>query len=118
MYIGIRGNVVCLHKETGQILWKTFLKNGNLTNITVEGDRLLAYSGGHLFSLDSATGSVLWENELSGLGYGPCIIATTTDTQGTVAAAQAQAQAQQASAAAAAAAVAATAASAGANSAH
>ena len=54
--------------------------------------------GGHLFCLQAKSGKVLWENKLSGLGYGACIIATSNQS----AAISAAIQAQQAAGAAAA----------------
>ena len=35
----------------------------------VQGGFVLAGSHGHLFCLDVETGSVLWNNELKGMGY-------------------------------------------------
>jgi outer membrane protein assembly factor BamB len=36
----------------------------------LDGDRLLAATGGEVFCLDSATGETLWRNNLPGMGYG------------------------------------------------
>lgn len=76
LYIGIKGQCVCIDKDSGEVQWQTQLKStSSVTNLYIEGNRIFAYSGGHLFCLNRSDGEVLWENELKGLGYGPCIIA-------------------------------------------
>lgn len=77
IFIGIAGHVVALDRHSGSEIWKTKLKGSSsaITNIVLEGDILIAYSGGHLFAVNAATGDILWENPLKGLGYSACIIA-------------------------------------------
>lgn len=108
LYLGIKGYVVCLDKETGSKQWETKLKStSGVTNLLLEDDKVFAYSGGHLFCLRAKDGKKLWKNKLDGLGYGPCIIASENQNDSLIAS---QVQAQQNSAAATAA-IAATAAS-------
>ena len=76
LFLGIKGHVVCLNKKTGSELWRKKLRSSTITNIIFDGDSVLAYSNGHLFSLDPDTGDQLWENQLNGLGYGYCMIAS------------------------------------------
>jgi len=38
--------------------------------VSSDGERVYAYSGGHLTALDMDTGRVLWTNGLPGYGYG------------------------------------------------
>ena len=78
LYLGIKGGVACVDKLTGSALWHTRLKGRANHNICVDGERVFAHSGGRLFAIHSATGKVLWENPLKGLGYGHCIMATAT----------------------------------------
>jgi outer membrane protein assembly factor BamB len=102
LYIGIKGHVVCLDKRNGQEVWRTQVRSSVLTTVVIDEAALFVYAGGHLFCLCAETGAVVWENELPGLGYGHCIIATAGN-QGMATAAVQQAQAQQAAASAAAA---------------
>jgi len=92
LFIGIKGHVVCLDKKTGNELWRTKIRSSAITNVIFDGDALYAYCNGHLFSLDPNTGDQLWENQLNGLGYGYCIIASedTKVDQQTINAAQYQ----------------------------
>lgn len=98
IYLGIKGQAVCVDKNNGDIIWQTTLKSTSaVTNIYLEDNKLFAYSGGHLFCLNKADGTLLWENELKGLGYGPCIIASENQNAAGI---SAQLAAQQAAAAA------------------
>ncbi len=83
VYIGMAGHVTCIDKSTGNEVWRTKLKKGSsLTNLVKEGNQIIAYSGGHLFSLNALTGDLQWENELKGLGYSYCIIAGSEQATG------------------------------------
>ena len=97
LVLGIKGRAVCVSKSSGERLWSTKLKNtSGITNVFLDADKVFAYSGGHLFCLDLQTGSILWENALKGLGYGPCIMAGDAQSSA-VNAAAAAAAVQQAS---------------------
>jgi len=76
LFLGIKGHVVCLDKESGDVVWDTKVKNSAITNVYYEDGLVFAYSGGHLFCLHSSDGSLKWENTLKGLGYGACIMAS------------------------------------------
>lgn len=75
-YIGVKGCVVRIERSTGKIIWKTQLKGGHLTTLVVDDDLIVAHTKGELFGVSRDDGSILWKNPLTGLGYGPCIIAT------------------------------------------
>ncbi len=109
IYLGVHRHVLCLDKRTGQELWRTELKRSHLVTVMVAGDVILAHAGGSLFGLRIEDGVILWQNELQGLGYGYCTLASDGSGASSPAAAQ---QAQQAQAAAMAAAAATTAAAA------
>ena len=96
VYLGIHKHVLCIDKRTGREIWRTELKRTDLVTVAVSEDIILAHAGGELFGLRANDGKILWKNNLPGLGYGYCIIAT--DASGTVAQAAAQ-QTQQAQAA-------------------
>ncbi|MGB0217275.1 MAG: PQQ-binding-like beta-propeller repeat protein [Alteromonas oceani] len=100
LFLGIKGQLVCLDKASGDKLWATKLKStSGVTNLLFEDDKVFAYSGGHLFCVAAKDGKVLWENKLDGLGYGPCIIASENQNASLIADQLQAQQAQQASAA-------------------
>ena len=75
VFIGINGNVNCLDRSTGQILWQRQLR-GDFVNILVDGDLLLATAGGEAYCMEADTGKLLWHNELKGQGRGLATVAT------------------------------------------
>lgn len=86
IFLGIKGHIVCLDKNTGNTIWTTKLKStSGITNVFLDGDKLIAYSSGHIFCLQSSDGELLWTNTLKGFGYGPCIIATENQNSSAVA---------------------------------
>ncbi len=97
IYLGIAGKIVAIDTTDGTEIWRTKLKvGGSLTNLSVEEDKIIAYSGGQLFGLERKSGKVLWQNGLTGLGYSSCILASDNHSSG---APQARHQAQQAASA-------------------
>jgi outer membrane protein assembly factor BamB len=78
VFIGIRGTVFCLERDTGATLWATHLKGSEFVNLMVDGGRVLATSRGEAFCLDAQTGTILWHNELPGQGWGVAAIATAS----------------------------------------
>ena len=81
LYLGVKGHVVCIEKQTGKELWSTKLKGMTITNVFCDSKNIYAHASGHLFCLDSAFGKIQWENKLSGYGYGACIFATNDMNQ-------------------------------------
>ncbi len=92
------GYVVCLKQKDGKEIWRTKLKSSQITNVVFDDNKIYAATGGHLFCLSAKNGDILWENGLSGLGYGTCIISTSTQSANILAA---NIQTQQAAGAAA-----------------
>ena len=78
LYIGVKGHVVCLDKRTGKELWKTHLKSSGLTNLVIHDDLIVAHTKGELYALKMTDGAILWNNPLDGMGYGHCLIATSS----------------------------------------
>ncbi len=76
LFLGINNHVVCVNKQDGAELWKTKLRSSTITNVYYETSNVFAYSGGHLYCLNALNGEITWENQLKGLGYGTCIIAS------------------------------------------
>lgn len=78
VFVGINGNVIRLDGSNGERLWLAKLKGSSFVNILLEGDRVIATTGGEVFCLDAATGKRIWHNELAGQGYGLAALATPT----------------------------------------
>ncbi len=76
IFIGIRGSVVALYRDTGQQAWATRLKGMDFVNVVLEGDKVLATAWGEIFCLDALEGQVLWHNPLKGSGRGLATMAT------------------------------------------
>jgi len=70
VFIGIKGTVLALDRETGEEVWRTPLKGSGFVNVVVDGGDVLASTRGEVFCLDPATGEIRWDNPLRGLGYG------------------------------------------------
>jgi len=76
LIIGSNGHVAAIAVMDGRELWRTALQTGVFSatahsdvSVLVQGGFVLAGSRGHLFCLDAANGSVIWHNELKGMGY-------------------------------------------------
>jgi len=76
IYLGLGAHVVCIDRRNGGEYWRTQLKSSDPLTLVVSEDVIIAYAGGSVFGLEKITGRILWENGLSGLGYGRCVIAT------------------------------------------
>jgi outer membrane protein assembly factor BamB len=80
VYLGIRGTVVALDRDSGAELWRTPLKGWNFVNLTLDGDNLFATTYGEIYCLDPVSGHIRWNNPLRGLGYGLVSIAGASNT--------------------------------------
>jgi hypothetical protein len=76
LFIGIKGSVVALYRDTGQQAWATHLKGMDFVNVVLEGDKVLATACGEIFCLDALAGTGLWTNPLKGYGRGLATLAT------------------------------------------
>lgn len=70
IYLGIKGSVIALDDESGEVLWSVHLKGSEFVNVALGGGKVFATTHGEIFCLDSASGSLLWHNRLKGYGYG------------------------------------------------
>jgi outer membrane protein assembly factor BamB len=68
--IGIGGYAVALDRATGSEVWRTKLRGSDFVNVAVDGRDVFASTRGRLYCLDMATGTIKWENPLTGLGLG------------------------------------------------
>jgi len=76
VFVGIKGSVVALNRETGEQVWAVHLKGSDFVNVALQKDRLYATTYGEIFCLEAATGNALWSNGLKGFGLGLATIAT------------------------------------------
>ena len=76
LYVGIKGCVVAVAKDTGEVAWMHRLRKGSsFVPIVREGPHLYALSGGELTCLDAKSGDPVWHNPLKGLGTGYATLA-------------------------------------------
>lgn len=76
LIIGSNGYVAAIDLTDGRELWRTRLQTGVFAatnsqdvSVLVQGGFVFAGSHGNLFCLDVESGSIVWSNELSGMGY-------------------------------------------------
>ena len=72
-FIGVRGHVLAIKKESGEVLWQTHLNGGfgdSFVSLATDGALVFAHTRGSLFCMDAVSGQLLWTNDLPGLGYG------------------------------------------------
>lgn len=70
VFVGLRGYVIALHRDTGEIVWDCSELNSGPITLLLDGDRLIASTNGYLYCLDPLSGRVLWNNPLKGYGTG------------------------------------------------
>jgi len=76
VFIGIKGSVVALNRDTGKQVWAANLKGFDFVNVVLHNDSVLASCCGEVFCLDPLTGNPRWHNRLKGFGRGLATIAT------------------------------------------
>ena len=103
IFLGIRGSVVALEKNSGRRAWETKLKGSNFVTLLVDGKQIFAGAQGEIFCLDAATGKIIWHDGLKGYGFGLMSIATQNGNSDAAALAARHALQQQESSSAAAA---------------
>ena len=70
VYVGLKGSVLALERESGRILWQRELAGSSFVNLIEEGNHIFALSQGEAYCLDAGTGALLWHNPLKGFGLG------------------------------------------------
>jgi outer membrane protein assembly factor BamB len=79
IFVGLRGYVVALDRDTGEVVWDNSKLNSGYTTLLLDGDRLIVSTNGYIYCLDPQTGRVVWNNPLRGYGVG---IADLTSVRG------------------------------------
>ena len=80
LFIGIRGAVLALDKQSGARVWETNLESSGFVTLLVEGNQVFAGTHGKVFCLNAATGELLWQDGLRGYGYGLLSLATQSQS--------------------------------------
>jgi len=70
VYVGLKGSVLALERESGRILWQRELAGSSFVNLIEDGDHIFALSQGEAYCLDAGTGALIWHNPLKGFGLG------------------------------------------------
>lgn len=83
LFVGFNRRVVAMHRKTGEIAWQWKAPRGTgFVALLPDDDLLFASVDGYTYALDPATGDLLWENPLAGLGTGVPCLATLRGTSG------------------------------------
>lgn len=77
VFVGIKNTVVALDDRTGMQAWRTELRSSDYVTVLWDGEALFAANSGEVWRLDPANGSVIWHNELKGLGRGLVSLASS-----------------------------------------
>jgi outer membrane protein assembly factor BamB len=77
LFIGIKGTVLALDRNTGDEVWRTSVKGTDFVNLVLDEDNLYATARGEIFCLNPVNGDIRWHNKLSGLGFGLVTIASS-----------------------------------------
>jgi len=77
IFTGFNKRVAALHRDTGSIIWQWTAPTGSsYTTLLLDGDRLIISVHGYMYALDAHSGRLLWQNEMSGFGFGVASLAT------------------------------------------
>lgn len=71
--LAVKHTVIAFDKQTGARRWTRDLGGGmsaDFVTLLADATRVYAHARGRFYCLDLATGAVLWQDELPGLGYG------------------------------------------------
>ena len=82
IFVGLRGAVVAVDRDSGATIWECNLKGADFVNVTVQEGDLFAASRGRVYRLDPSSGDILWVNDLAGLGWGIVSIAGASQPAG------------------------------------
>jgi len=78
VFVGFNKRVLALDRYTGEVKWNWKSPKGSgFPAILVDGDRIIVSVLGYTYCLEPTTGSVVWENELTGFGTGTPNIASS-----------------------------------------
>jgi outer membrane protein assembly factor BamB len=104
VYVGIKYHVVAFDRKNGLEVWRIALpakykSSSDFVNVVRDREGLFATCAGEIFCLDPEAGTLLWQDQLKGLGTG--LVTVATDLGGTTASTVLGESAREAQAAAA-----------------
>ena len=80
--IGCNGFVLSINSITGEENWRVKLRSGVLSSsrgsdvsVLVNGTMVYAGCRGRIYALSMTDGAILWQNELSGIGFNEVALA-------------------------------------------
>lgn len=81
VYVGIKGHVIAFNRKNGAEMWRTQLpakykSSASFVNVLKDAEGLFATCAGEVFAIDPSNGTVLWKDELKGLGTSLVTLAT------------------------------------------
>ena len=76
IFVGFRGYVVALDRDTGEIAWSNNNLESGYVALLIDGDRLIASVNGYTYCLDPLSGEIRWRNPLHGYGVGAPTLAS------------------------------------------
>jgi outer membrane protein assembly factor BamB len=82
VFVGFNRHVVALNRETGAKVWEWKAPQRGYPALLFDGDRLIVSMNGYMYCLAPATGDLLWENNLPGLGMGVSCLASARGSSG------------------------------------
>jgi outer membrane protein assembly factor BamB len=76
LYIGTGRYVAAIDSQTGEECWRTRLPHGggNIVTTLIAGERLFVGHWGYAYCLSRRDGTIVWENGLPRMGYGPVML--------------------------------------------
>ena len=77
LYLGIKNSVIALNDKTGEEVWRVKLRGSDYVTVMWDGEALIAANSGEVWRLDPASGTVIWHNELKGMGRGLVSVASS-----------------------------------------
>lgn len=80
VFVGSKNRVAALHPETGAVLWQVtvptaFWSVSSYMTMARDGEWLYVAVGSRVHKLDALTGTVMWSQDVSGLGALPVMLA-------------------------------------------
>ena len=76
VFVGIKDVVVALDERTGVEVWRTELRSNSHVMVHFDGEAVIAANSGEVWRIDARNGTVLWHNDLKGMGRGLVSIAS------------------------------------------
>ena len=70
VFVGIKNCVVALDERTGAEVWRIQLRSSDFVNVLWDGESLFVSNAGEIWRVDPEKGTVIWRNEMKGLGRG------------------------------------------------